>query len=335
MRLSALVVGICLVVPGLAAAAVPVMVVNGVQVSDVEVNAARQAVAAQMRGQTADETMVTRRAVDQVVARILLGAAAREAKVQADEAKVEAAIEQQRKMAGGAEALAESLKQAGLTEPELRRITAETMTVRQYIDTVLLGSLTVTDEDLKGYYESHPKEFEHGEQVKLRMILVEAKPTADETTRAAARTKVDSIHTRLLAGEDFAVLARQFSDDATKANGGEVGWVSKGRLMPELEPAVFALEPGKVSDVQASSFGFHIFRVEERKPAGTSTLAEVKDNLRNFLHGRKAESTVREKVDTLRAGAKIVYLDPALEAAVLGRPAAPAAQPAAPVGPPK
>lgn len=328
MRLNALVVGMCLVVPGLAAAAIPVMVVNGVQVSDVEVNAAKQAIAAQLRGQTADETMITRRAVDQVVARILLGAAAREAKVQADEAKVEAAIEQQRMIAGGPEKLAESLKQAGLTEPDLRRITAETMMVRQYIETVLLASLTITDEDLKAYYEAHPKEFEHGEQVRLRMILVEAKPSADETTRAAARTKVESIHTRLLAGEDFATLARQFSEDATKANGGEVGWVSKGRLMPELEPAVFALEPGKISDVQASSFGFHIFRVEERKPAGTSALAEVKDNLRSFLRGRKAESTVREKVDTMRAGAKIVYLDPALEAVVLGRPAAP-------VGPPK
>ena len=328
MRLSAL-VGMGLVVSGLAAAAVPVMVVNGSQVSEVEVNAAKQAIAAQLRGQTADETMITRRAVDQVVARILLGAAARAAGVEADEAKVEAAIEQQRAMAGGPDKLAESLEQAGLTEPELRRITAETIMVRQYIETVLLAGLTITDEDLATYYQAHPKEFEHGEQVRLRMILIEAKPSADETTRAAARTKVESIRARLLAGEDFATLARQFSDDATKANGGEIGWVSKGRLMLELEPAVFALEPGKVSDVLGSSYGFHLFRAEERKPAGSSTLAEVKDNLRSFLRGRKAESIVREKVDSLRAGAKIVYLDPALEAVVLGRSAT-AAPPAAP-----
>ena len=92
---------------------------------------------------------------------------------------------------------------------------------------------------------------------------------------------------------------------------------------------MFALEPGKVSDVLGSSYGFHLFRAEERKPAGSSTLAEVKDNLRSFLRGRKAESIVREKVDSLRAGAKIVYLDPALEAVVLGRSAT-AAPPAAP-----
>ncbi|HPC82898.1 MAG TPA: peptidylprolyl isomerase [Thermoanaerobaculaceae bacterium] len=320
---------------GVAGAAAPVMVVNGIEVNDVEIAAAKQAVGAQLRGQTADETMITRRAVDQVIARVLLGAAAREAKVQADEAKVEAALEQQRKMAGGAAGLAESLKHVGLSEAELRRITAETLAVREYIETVLLADLTVTDADLEAYYKEHPKEFEHPEQVKLWMILLEAKPSADETTRAAARAKAESIHKRLVAGEDFATLARQFSEDPTKANGGEIGWVGKGRLLPELEPAVFALAPGATSEVLTSSYGFHIFRVEARKPAGISSLAEVKDNLRTFLHGRKAEARVREKVDVLRAKARIVYLDPALEAAVLGR--SPAHQPtsAAPVLPPR
>lgn len=321
MRVDIWVAGMCLGLASLAGAAVPVMVVNGIEVSDVEISAAKQVLTAQLRGQTVDETMLTRRAVDQVIARVLLGAAAREAKVQADQKEVDAAIEQQRQMAGGPEKLAESLKQAGLTEAELRRITAETLAVRRYIETALLATLTVTDEDLKAYYESHTKEFEHGEQVKLRMILIEAKPSADETTRSAARAKVESIHKRLLAGEDFATLARQFSEDPTRETGGEIGWVSKGRLLSELEPAVFALAPGKPSDVLVSSYGFHIFLVEERKPAGTSSLAEVKDNLRMFLQRRKAETAVREKVDALRAGAKIVYLDPALESMVLGRPA--------------
>lgn len=329
MRLSGLVVLMCAALAPVAGAATPVMVVNGIEVSDVEVGAAKQALAAQLRGQTADDTMITRRAVDQVVARILLGAAAREAKVQVDEAKVDAAIEQQRKMAGGAERLAESLKQAGLSEAQLRRITAETLTVREYIETVLLAGVEVGDEELQSYYQAHVKEFEHGEQVKLRMILIEAKPSADETTRAAARAKVESIHERLLAGEDFAALARQFSDDPTKTNGGEVGWVSKGRLLPELEPAVFALAPGALSGVLASPYGFHVFKVEERKPAGTSTLAEVKDNLRTFLQRRKAETAVRAKVDALRAGARILYLDPALETAVLGHTST------APLAPPR
>lgn len=331
MRLSVLVVGVCLMVASVVGAVTPVMVVNGSQVSDVEVNAAKQAMTMQLRGQTTDDAMITRRAVDQVVARVLLGGAAREAKVAIDDAKVEAALEQQRKAAGGAEALAESLKQAGLTESELRRITAETMMVRQYIETVLLANLAVTDGELKAYYDANPKEFQHSDQVRLRMILLEAKANVDETTRAAARAKAESIHKRLLGGEDFAGLAQQFSEDPTKARGGEVGWVGKGRLLPELEPAVFALEAGKVSDVLTSSYGFHIFKVEERKPAGTSTFDEVKDKLRNFLRNRKAETAVHEKVDALRAGAKIVYLDTALEAAVQGHAPTPAGlQPAHP-----
>jgi parvulin-like peptidyl-prolyl isomerase len=203
----------------------------------------------------------------------------------------------------------------------LRRITAETMLVRQYMETVLLAGITITDEDLKAYYDEHPSEFRHSEQLKLKMILIEAKPTADETTRAAARAKAESVHKRLLAGEDFATLAEQFSEDPTRSAGGEIGWVGKDRLLAEIEPAVFAIPTGKISGVLVSSYGYHIFKVEDRKPAGASTLAEVKESLRGFLRGRRMESTVRAKVDTLRAGAKIVYLDPALEATLLGKPA--------------
>lgn len=308
-------------VVSLAHAAVPVMVVNGYEVTDIEVNVAKQAVAAQLQGQTADQTMIVRRAVDQVVARVILAGAAREAKVKLDESKVEAALAQQRQMAGGAERLAASLKEVGLTESELRRITAETMLVRQYMETVLLPGITITDEELKAYYDEHPSEFRHSEQVKLRMILIEAKPTSDETSRAAARAKAESIHKRLLAGESFAALAEQFSEDPTRSAGGEVGWVGKDRLLAELEAAVFATQTGKISDVLVSSYGYHIFKVEDRKPAGVSSFNEVKENLHGFLRGRQMESTIRAKVDSLRAGAKIVYLDPALEAMVLGKPA--------------
>lgn len=324
---------------GVAEAGKPVMVVNGIEVNDVEIGAARQAVAVQLRDQTTDESMLTRRAVDQVIARVLLGGAAREAKIQLNEKAVDAAIDEQRRLAGGPEKLAESLKQVGLTEAELRRITSETILVRQYVEETLVASIKVTDEDVKAEYEAHPEWAKHDEQIKLRMILVEPKsvtgaaaaPPTDEMAVTSARTKAEALLARLKGGADFAQVATEASDDPTKALGGEVGWVGRGRLLPELEKPAFELQAGQMSAVIQSSRGFHIFKVDERRPAGVYPLDEVREPIRHSMRNRKVGESLRTKLDALRSAAKIVYLDPALEAAVLGRPApAPAGGAAAP-----
>lgn len=363
MRWQALAVGVVVAAAGVAEAAKPVMVVNGIEVSDVEIGAARQAVAVQLRQQTADESMLTRRAADQVIARILLGGAAREAKIKLNEKAVDAAIEEQRRLAGGAEKLAESLKQVGLTEAELRRITSETVLVRQYIEEVLAASIKVTDEDVKAEFEAHPEWAKHDEQIKLRMILVEpvdaagAKPAGTTSPHspeatAAALAKAEALLARLKGGADFAEVAKEASDDPTKSLGGEVGWVGRGRLLPDLEKPVFELQAGQLSAVIQSQRGFHIFKAEERRPAGAYALDEIREQIRQSMRNRKATEAIRAKLDSLRSAAKIVYLDPALEAQVLGRPApapaggaavpapkaAPASKPAAapaPTGAPK
>ncbi|MCU0292973.1 MAG: peptidylprolyl isomerase, partial [Thermoanaerobaculaceae bacterium] len=299
-----------------------------------------------------------RRAVDQVVARILLGGAAREAKVQLNEKAVEAAIEEQRRIAGGAEKLTESIKQVGLTEAELRRITSETVLVRQFIEEVMAPSVKVTDEEVKSEFEAHPEWAKHDEQIKLRMILVEpvtkpgAKPAGTTSPHspeatAAALARAEALLARLKAGSDFAEVAKEASDDPTKSLGGEVGWVGRGQLLPELEKPAFELQAGQISAVIQSSRGFHIFKVDERRPAGLYSLDEVREPVRHGLRNRRIAEALRAKVDNLKSTAKIVYLDPAVEAAVLGRPApaaaggaaapapkaAPATRPAAPPAP--
>jgi len=321
------------VAAGVAEAAKPALVVNGVEVSDVEIGAARQVVAMQLRERTTDESMLTRRAVDQVIARILLGGAAREAKLSADPKMVDASIEEQRRMAGGPEKLADSLKQVGLTDAELRRITSETVLVRQYIEGVLAPAVKVSDDEVKAEYDGHPERVKHDEQVKLRMILVEPVPASsaaagsataspgDDKVMAAARAKAEAVLARLKGGADFGEVAKEASDDPTKSLGGEIGWVGRGRLLPELEKPTFELQNGQVSGVLQSSRGFHIFKVEERRPAGTFTLDELREQIRGALRNRKIGEALRTKVDGLRSAAKIVYLDPAIEATVLGRPA--------------
>lgn len=141
-----------------------------------------------------------------------------------------------------------------------------------------LGGITITDDQIKQYYGSHTKEFERAESVRARHILV-------EDANAAA-----DILKKIKIGADFAQMAKEFSEDPTKANGGDLGYFEKGRMIPEFESAAFALKPGEVSNIVKTQFGYHIIKVEDRKPPYTESLEEAKEKIRNRLATEQAQA---------------------------------------------
>jgi parvulin-like peptidyl-prolyl isomerase len=183
----------------------------------------------------------------------------------------------------------------------------------------------VPEADAKAYYDGHPEEFKRSDEVKLRMILVEVPADADAKAQAAAQAKLDKALQRVKAGEDFAKVAAEVSDDATKAQGGDVGWVGKGRLLREVEEPVFALKKGDVSGILKTKFGLNVFRVEDRRGPRTQSFDEVKSGLTQFLKSNRVQIKVRELVAGLRAKAKVEILDATLKASVDAAPAPPAA----------
>jgi peptidyl-prolyl cis-trans isomerase C len=298
-----------------AGAGAAVLRINGVDIDQAQVDLAKHGVEQLMGGRKADSATILRHALDQLIGRTLLVQAARKAKMEEDPAEVDAALARMAAKAGGEEAFAKQLAADGIDRQELRRTEGEQLLVKRYVQTVMAQEIQVTPADGLKYYNEHPKEFAHPEQWQLRMILVEVPQGADEKTVSAAKKKAEAALARVKKGEDFATVAKEVSTDPTAPQGGEVGWVRKGLLLPELEQ-VLDLKPGEVSGVLRSKYGFHIFKVEATRPAGTYGYEEVGHRLLEFLKERRLREAVSAKAVELRKSATIEPLTPEIKQAL-------------------
>lgn len=134
-----------------------------------------------------------------------------------------------------------------------------------------------TETELRASYESNPDRFQTAEQRRARHILV---ATGKDVDDKAAAGKAADIRARLEKGEDFAALARQYSDDTgSAANGGELGWAGKGTYVGPFEDALFAARPGETTQPVKTEFGYHIIQLEEVRPGVRRSFDEVRPEL--------------------------------------------------------
>jgi peptidyl-prolyl cis-trans isomerase D len=135
----------------------------------------------------------------------------------------------------------------------------------------------VTDAEVQQYYQQHLANYQVEAQVKVRHILIAVNAKEPD---AAAKAKAQSILDKLHHGGDFAKLAKENSDDpGSKSQGGELGWIKHGVTVPEFDKAAFALQPGQTSGLVRTKFGYHIIQAEEKQPAHTRPLDEVKADI--------------------------------------------------------
>ena len=161
---------------------------------------------------------------------------------------------------------------------------------------------------LKAYYEAHKSEYEqiHARHILIRMqgSLVNLAPGQKELTDAEALARALEIRQKILQGADFADLARTDSDDmGSSSKGGDLGFLKRGQTVPSFEDAAFALPTGQLSQPVKTPYGFHLIKVEERKP--TRTFEELRPEIERTL-GNEAS---RKFVEDLKAKTKVA-IDP-------------------------
>ena len=153
----------------------------------------------------------------------------------------------------------------------------------------------VSQADLEKYYRRNRGAFEVAEEVRAAHILIKLAQDADSEKRAAKRAEIDAILEKARAGEDFAALAKRYSEDSSKSSGGDLGFFPRGRMVKPFENAAFSLPVGEVSDVVTSQFGYHIIKVLDRKEPRVKSLEEVIDEVTAGAKKEQAYQLAYEK----------------------------------------
>lgn len=186
-------------------------------------------------------------------------------------------------------------------DPSAYRLPEQRQVSYALIDTeAIRDSTRIDQEELRAEYEASIAEYTIDEQIKARQILFRVPPAAGEEEKAAIRAEAEAALERVRAGEDFAALAEELSDDPSAAAGGDLGWVTRGRQVEGFDEAAFALEPGESSDVVETSFGFHIIQVEDTREQQVQPFEEVRGQLEQRFAWERAEARAEEMAGEIR-----------------------------------
>jgi parvulin-like peptidyl-prolyl isomerase len=193
---------------------------------------------------------------------------------------------------------------SGMDTESMKKNIADDATISQYFNQVVVDSIEVTGAELEGYYRDNPALFDGKNRVRASHILLMVPQGAPAATKDEIRSRALGILAQAKKGEDFAELARKYSEDTSSgAAGGDLNWFMRGQMVPEFDRVVFSLNEGEIGELVETQFGFHIIKVTETgKPLA---FAEIRSDLERMLRSQKAQAAVGAHLQTLKAKARI------------------------------
>ncbi len=284
--------------------------VNGAPITQAELDRAVKALLAQSRmpQPLTPEAMkqATDAALNQLTAAELLYQAASKLEIKDLDKQVSTKIAQSKFQYPSQADFEKALKSVDMTPKVMEEAARKDIVINNFIEKQFAPQATVSEDEVQKFYDDNKeKSFKHGERIKVSHILVAVPKKATIGARKQAKEKALAILKRVKAGEDFAALAKAESSSPSKEQGGDLGIVVKGQMVPAFEKAAFAIKVGRVSEVVETEFGYHIIKVAEKLGASTDKFEDVKTKIVVHIKREKIRKAVAGYIDQLRAKAKI------------------------------
>lgn len=247
--------------------------------------------------------------LDELVGGELLFQASKQRDLTADEAAVEQQLSTLKARFPDQTVFEQALAQQGLTLDELETQLARDLSIQNLIDADITPRISVSEKAIRKFYDENPERMRQPDQLQLSHILKMVAPDATAEIKQAAEAAITTILEQARAGADFAELAREHSEDPGSAqNGGELV-VSRGETVPPFEQAAFALEPGGLSPVVETQFGFHIIKLSQKIEGQPVPYEQVQPRIEEFLKQQAVQEEVGNTVESLKeAGAVELFI---------------------------
>lgn len=183
---------------------------------------------------------------------------------------------------------------------QLKQIRYRELLAKQAVDKAVDSKVTVTDAEVKSYYEANKAQYYQGKLFKASHILVKVDPASNAEEKAARKEKAEKLMERAKAGEDFFNLAYYESDDRSKYVGGSLGSFHAGQTVPEFDAQIQKMKAGEVAGPVQTLYGYHIIKLDEVKEARQLPFEEAADMVRERLRKEKREKLYSEWMESLK-----------------------------------
>lgn len=215
----------------------------------------------------------------------------------------------------------QALKARNISEEDLKKTIEVDILAKDLLDQQVKGKVQIEDTEVKQFFESQKARFNRPEAFRAQHIFIPYVPmevlqssseeelkTKVEGYRSEAEKKIREVEGKLKAGEDFSDLARAYSQDAGSASkGGDLDFIYLGVFDPSFDEAISKLKNGEVSEVVPTRFGYHLIKLNEKRPPEQATFEEMKEEVRKYLFMTKAQKLVESYIEGLKKKAQIEY----------------------------
>lgn len=287
-----------------------VAVVNNEVVTQAELNAILLPLYTQYKSTYSDEELLMKideakkNILYQLIEDKLILQEAHKIGMPATDEEVAERLEQIKSQFSSSQEFKSALASQGLTVVDLKEKYREQIMIKKMVNREVRSRVSVTPIEIALFYEKNEDDFNLPAQVKVMTIMIR-KSEADPESNTDSLKKIKMIELKIAEGEDFAKLAREYSQDPSAVDGGDMGYIGKGQMMKKIDEVIFSLQPGEISETIETPVGYHVFKIVEVKEAGAESFDEARMQIENYLFQEKAKERFDEWMTNLKENAYI------------------------------
>ncbi len=251
------------------------------------------------------EKSAAKKLIDDEIGRTLLVLKAKESGISITKVMMEKRIEEVKSKFRSDAIFEHKLADMGLTLDQYKAELETDFYMDQIIKKEVESKIQIPESEALDYYEKNNNKFTSPEKVRASIILLKFNPSKGKAGEQKILKKFESLLEQLRNGTDFAAVAQKFSQDSLAPKGGDLGFFAKKEMLPAFSDRAFKMKTGEISNIFRTGHGFHVLKVTDRKPAGTSPFEKEKESIKTFLSKKKSSKATKEYIEVLKKQAKI------------------------------